>query len=59
MLIEPVPLGRFARLRNEVLQRITVQVSYRRKEAPPAADMPPVRADIGRHALERLAPVAA
>jgi hypothetical protein len=59
MLIEPVPLGRLARLRNEVLRRITVQVSYRRKEAPPAADMPPVRADIGRHALERLAPVAA
>ncbi len=59
MLIEPVPLGRLGRLRNEVLRRITVQVSYRRKEAPPAPDMPPVRADIGRHALERLAPAVA
>jgi hypothetical protein len=56
MLIEPVPVGRLGRLRNEVSRRITVQVSYRRKEAPPAPDMPPVRADIGRHALERLAP---
>ena len=35
MLIEPIQLGRFARLRNEALQRITVEVSYRRKEAPP------------------------
>lgn len=46
-------------LRNEVLQRITVEVSYQRKEAPPAPDIPPVRADIGRHALERLTPAAA
>lgn len=59
MLIEPVQLGRFARLRNEVLQRITVEVSYRRKEAPSAASIPPVRADIGRYALERLTPGAA
>lgn len=59
LLIEPVPLGRLARLRNEVLRRITVQVSYRRKEAPPAPDMPPVRADIGRHALESLTPAVA
>lgn len=59
MLIEPIQLGRFARLRNELLQRITVEVSYRRKEASPAPDIPPVRADIGRHALERLTPAAA
>lgn len=59
MLIEPVRTGRLARLRNELLQRITVEVSYRHKDAPPATDIPPVRADIGRHALERLAPVAA
>ena len=59
MLIEPVHLGRLGRLRNEILQRITVEVSYRRKQAPPAADIPPVRADIGRHALERLVPAAA
>jgi hypothetical protein len=59
MLIEPIRTGRFARLRNELLQRITVEVSYRHKDAPPAADIPPVRAEIGRHALERLAPAAA
>jgi hypothetical protein len=59
MLIEPVRTGRLARLRNELLQRITVEVSYRHKDAPPAADIPPVRADIGRHALERLAPAVA
>ena len=59
MLIEPLPLGRLARLRNELLRRTTVQVSFRRKDAPVAPDIPPVRADIGRHALERLAPVGA
>jgi len=59
MLIKPVQMGRLARLRNELLQRITVEVSYRHKDAPPAANIPPVRADIGRHALERLTPVAA
>lgn len=59
MLLEPIHLGRLARLRNEILQRITVQVSYRRKASPPAPDIPPVRADIGRHALERLTPAAA
>lgn len=58
MLIEPVPLGWLARFRNEVFRRITVEVSYRPKEASPAPDMPPVRADIGRHALERLSPAA-
>lgn len=59
MLIEPIPLRRIARLRNEIFRRITVEVSYRRKEAAPAPDMPPVRADIGRHALERLSPAVA
>jgi len=59
MLIEPVQLGRFAHLRNEVLKRITVEVSYRRKDAQVAPGVPPVRADIGRHALERLTPAAA
>ncbi len=59
MVIEPVQTGRLGRLRNELLQRITVEVSYRHKDAPPATDIPPVRADIGRHALERLAPAAA
>jgi hypothetical protein len=59
MLIEPIQTGRLARLRNELLQRIAVEVSYRHKDTPPAADIPPVRAEIGRHALERLATVAA
>jgi hypothetical protein len=59
MLIEPVKVGWFEHLRNELLRRVTVEVSYRYKEAPPARDMPPVRAEIGRHALERLSPVAA
>jgi len=59
MLIEPVRTGRFTRLRNELLQRITVEVFYRHKGAPPATDIPPVRAEIGRHALERFAPAAA
>lgn len=54
--IEPVPTGRLARLRNELLRRITVEISYRPKDAPPAADIPPIRAEIGRHALERSAP---
>lgn len=56
MLIEPVRTGRLARLRNELFQRVTVEVSYRHKDAPPASDIPPVRAEIGRHALERLTP---
>jgi hypothetical protein len=59
MLIEPVRVGRFEHWRNELLRRVSVRVSYRYKESPPAPDMPPVRAEIGRHALERLAPVAA
>jgi len=59
MLIEPVPLGQFARLRNKVLRRIAVQVFCRRKETPPIPDMSSVLADIGPHALERLAPIAA
>jgi len=57
MLIEPVQIGRLSRLRNELFQRITVEVSYRHKDSPPTVDIPPVRADIGRHALERLMPV--
>lgn len=59
MLMEPVRLGPLGRLRNELFQRITVEVSYRRKKAPPSPDIPSVRADIGRHALERLTPAAA
>jgi hypothetical protein len=59
MLMEPVQLGPIGRLRNELFRRITVEVSYRRKQTPPSPDIPPVRADIGRHALERLTPAAA
>ena len=59
MLIEPVKTSRLARLCNELLQRIAVEISYRRKDAPPAAGILPVRADVGRHALERLVHVPA
>ncbi len=59
MLIEPVHTGRLARLRNELLRRITVEVSYRHKDAPPAPDIPAVRVDISRHALKRPTPPAA
>lgn len=59
VLIEPVQTGRLRRLRSELLQRITVDVSYRHKEAPSAADIPPLRAEIGRHALKRLTPARA
>lgn len=59
MLIEPIKVGRVERWRNELLRRVAVQVSYRHKDTPPAPDMPPVRAEIGRHALERLSPAAA
>jgi hypothetical protein len=59
MLIEPVQLGRFARIRNELLQRVTVEVSYRRQGEPPAPGIPPIRADIGHHALGRFTPAVA
>lgn len=59
LLIEPVKVGWFERLHNRFFRRVTVEVSYRYKESPPAADMPPVRAEIGRHALERLTPAIA
>jgi hypothetical protein len=59
MLIEPVQVGRFERWRNELLRRVAVRVSYRYKDTLPAPDMPPVRAEIGRHALQQLAPVTA
>jgi hypothetical protein len=51
MLIEPVRTGRFAWLCNKLRHRIAVEVSYRHKDALPVADIPPVRVDIGRHAL--------
>lgn len=53
MLIEPIQTGRFARLRNELLQRITVEISYRHRNTPTAAGIPRVQVDIGRHALKR------
>jgi len=51
MLIEPIQVGRFERWRNELLRRVAVRVSYRYKDTPPGPEMPPVRADVGRHAL--------
>jgi hypothetical protein len=52
LLLEPIRVGPLDRLRNEFTRRITVQVSYRHKETPDVPAMPPVRADIGRHALD-------
>jgi|GEM_PF-557383 len=41
MLMEPIELGPIGRIRNELLRRITVEVSYRRKKAPPAPEIAP------------------
>jgi hypothetical protein len=59
MLIEPTQASRVARIRNELFQRIAVEISFRHRDNPPAADVPPVRADIGRRALLRRAPSSA
>jgi hypothetical protein len=59
LLIEPVKVGWFEHLRNGLLRRVAVRVSYRYKDTPPAPEMPPVRAEIGRHALEQLVPATA
>lgn len=56
ILVEPVQLGRLSRLRDGLLRRIAVNVSYRRKEAPASPAPPPVRLEIRRHALERVKP---
>lgn len=48
-LIEPARLGRFARLRNQVFQRITVKISSRRRGTLAAPDIPAIRAEIRRH----------
>jgi hypothetical protein len=53
MLIEPIRMGRFARLRNKLLQLITAEISYRHRDTPTAAGIPRVQADIGRRALQQ------
>lgn len=51
MLIKPVRTSHLARFRNKLIQRVAVEISCRQKDAPPATDTPPVRAEIGRRAL--------
>ena len=56
MLIEPIQTSHVAQLRNVLLQRIAVKISFRRRGNPTATDIPPLRADIGRHVLRRRHP---
>ena len=56
MLVEPLRMGRFGQLRNQLLQRITVGISYRFGGAPTMGRIRPIRAEIGRRALRRRDP---
>jgi len=56
MLVEPLRTSRFGRLRNELLQRITVAISYRYGSGPAMGRIRPIRAEIGRRALRRRDP---
>jgi len=56
MLVEPLRTGRFGRLRNELLRRITVGISYRYGSVPTMGRIRPIRAEIGRRALRRRDP---
>ena len=56
MLVEPLRTSRFGRLRNELLRRITVGISYRYRGAPTMGRIRPIRAEIGRRALRRRDP---
>jgi hypothetical protein len=56
MLVEPLRTRRFGRLRNELLRRIAVGISYRYGGAPTMGRTRPIRAEIGRRALRRRAP---
>lgn len=53
MLVEPLRTGRLGRLRNELLQRIAVGISYRYGGTPAPGRIRPIRAEIGRRALRR------
>jgi hypothetical protein len=53
LLVEPLRTGRFGRLRNELLRRITVAISYRYGSGPAMGRIRPIRAEIGRRALRR------
>lgn len=53
LLVEPLRTGRFVRLRNELLRRTTVAISYRYGSGPAMGRIRPIRAEIGRRALRR------
>lgn len=56
MLVEPLRTGRFGRLRNKLLRRIAVGISYRYGGARTTGRVRPIRAEIGRRALRRRDP---
>lgn len=56
MLVEPLRTGRFGRLRNELLRRTTVAISYRYGSGPAMGRIRPIRAEIGRRTLRRRDP---
>lgn len=56
MLVEPLRTGPFSRLRNELLRRIAVGISYRSGGAPTMGRTRPIRAEIGRRALRHRDP---
>jgi hypothetical protein len=56
MLVEPLRTGRFGRLRNKLLRRIAVGISYRCGGAPAVGHIRPIRVEIGRRALRRRDP---
>lgn len=51
MLIVPISTGRLARLRNELLRQVTVEISCHRKNSPPPTETLPLRANVGEHVL--------
>jgi hypothetical protein len=53
LLIKPVERGRVGRLRNRLLRRITVELSFHRKGNAPIADIPSVRLEIGPRPFAR------
>jgi hypothetical protein len=56
MLVEPLRTGHFSRLRNELLRRIAVGISYRSGGAPTMERTRSIRAEIGRRALRHRDP---
>jgi|GEM_PF-2926022 len=58
LIVEPVRCRGLTRLRNALLRQVTVVISFRRKELRTPQDGARLRVDIGRRAVERLAPTA-